>query len=247
MESSMKPVASFKSSLIVGWALVLFGLSVAAHAEDEDGFSGNMRLGYLATSGNTDSESGNVRARLDYRTGPWTHTFTGGAIGSREDDETNAESYELGARTNFDFNEYDFAFGRLAWRKDKFGGIDEQFSQTAGYGRRLLNTERHRWNVELGAGARQATRRDGVSENEAILRFGSDYRLRFNERATLTADLGVESGADNTITEFEVGLRSQLLSRFAFVASYTIRYNTDVPPGSTSTDRYTSLSLEYSF
>lgn len=228
-------------------AAAALALSATALAEDEDGVSGNVRLGYLATSGNTDSESGNARARIDYRTGKWTHTGTGGAIGSREEGDTTAESYELGARTNYDFNQYDFAFGRLAWRKDKFGGIDEQFSQTAGYGRRLLSTERHRWNVELGAGARQATRRDGESENEAILRLGSDYRLRFNDNTTLTADLGVESGADNTITEFEVALRSQLLSRFAFVGSYTIRYNTDVPPGSTSTDRYTALSLEYSF
>ena len=63
-------------------------------------------------------------------------------------------------------------FGRLSWRKDRFGAFDTQFSQTVGYGRRLIDSDKHKLNGEIGAGARQSETQNGLSENETIFRGG---------------------------------------------------------------------------
>ena len=238
---------SAPTAFIVSLALLLMAPAGAEESEDESPWSGTARLGYLATTGNTDTDNLNARFGLEYASGRWKHSGTAAGIGAREDDRTTAEAYELGLRSTYDFNPYDFAFAQLNWRKDKFSGVDQQFSQAVGYGRRLINQPRQHLNVEIGAGARQATLRDGLSQNEAILRLGSDYEYRFNDVAAFNFDLAVESGADNTFTEAVAAVRTQLLGRLAFVVSYTVRNNSSVPEGSTSTDTFTALSLEYKF
>jgi putative salt-induced outer membrane protein len=217
----------------------------AEQDEGEGGWSGAVRLGYLATSGNTDTDNLNARFELGYAAGRWAHSGFAAALGAREQDRTTAEAYELGARTTFDFNPFDYTFARLNWRKDKFSGFDEQFSQAVGYGRRLINHPRQTLNVEIGAGARQATLRDGERQNDAILRLGNDYEFRFTETSSFKFDLSVESGSDNTYSEAVSAVRTQLLGRLGLVVSYTVRNNSSVPPGSRRTDTFSALSLEY--
>jgi len=227
--------------------LLVAPLTAVAEEQDESGWSGAVRLGYLATSGNTDTDNLNARFELGYATGRWAHAGFAAALGAREEDRTTAEAYELGARTTFDFNPYDYTFARLNWRKDKFSGYDEQFSQAVGYGRRLINRPRQTLNTEIGAGARQATLRDGERQSEAILRLGSDYEFRFTATSSFKFDLSMESGADNTFTEAVSAVRTQLLGRLGLVVSYTVRNNSSVPPGTSRTDTYSALSLEYMF
>ncbi len=234
-------------------AVTAFGLlavppALADEDEAEEGpWSGSARLGYLSTSGNSETDNLNVRVVAEYASGKWLHRGVAAGVGAREDDRTTAEAYELGLRTTYDFNEFDFVFGRANWRKDKFSGFDQQFSQSIGYGRRLINQPRQHLNVELGAGARQARQRDGTTVNEAILRFGSDYEFRFNDVASFNFDIAIESGQDNTFTEAVGAFTTKLLGRLASVVSYTVRNNSRVPEGNTRTDTFTSISLEYTF
>lgn len=229
-----------------GAGLLLSGAPALAD-EDAGPWSGTARLGYLSTSGNTDTDNVNARFELGYAPGRWKHSGFAAGIGAREEDRTTAEAYELGARTTYDFNEFDYLFAQASWRKDKFSGYDQQISESVGYGRRLINTQRQHLNVEIGAGARQAKLRDGASRNEAILRFGSDYEYRFNDFAAFNVDLAVESGSDNTFSEAVAAVRTQLLGRLALVVSYTVRNNSSVPVGTSRTDTYSALSLEYKF
>jgi putative salt-induced outer membrane protein len=227
--------------------LLLVAPLMAVAEEQDEGWSGTVRLGYLATSGNTDTDNLNARLQLEYVTGRWAHSGFAAAFGAREEERTTAEAYELGARTTFDVNPYDYTFVRLNWRKDKFSGYDQQFSQAVGYGRRLINQPRQTLNVEIGAGARQATLRDGERQRDAILRLGSDYEFRFTETSSFKFDLSMESGADNTFTEAVSAVRTQLLGRLGLVVSYAVRNNSSVPPDTTRTDTLSALSLEYMF
>jgi putative salt-induced outer membrane protein len=42
-------------------------------------------------------------------------------------------------------------------------------------------------------------------------------------------------------------IKTGLIGALALVASYTVKNNSDVPPGSEKTDTFTALSLEYAF
>lgn len=221
--------------------------SSVAQDEAESAWSGKTTLGFLATSGNTETSTLNAGFQVGYETGNWAHSFKAAAVNAAENDVTTAEAYDAGWKSERNLTDHDFLFGRLNWRKDRFGGFDTQFSQTVGYGRRLIDADRHKLNAELGAGARQSETQLGVKEEETIFRAGLDYRWILSETAEFRQDLTAESGDKNTYVESVTALKARLLGDLALVASYTIKHNTDVPLLTEKTDTYTALSLEYAF
>ena len=222
--------------------------SFAQDAEESEGpWSGTATLGYLATSGNTETSTLNTGLEVGYTVGKWAHEFTASAVKAEDSNTTTAESYNAGWKSERKITDHDFLFGRLSWRKTRFGAFDTQFSQTVGYGRRLIDVDKHKLNAEIGAGARQSETQDGISESEGILRAGMYYKWLFSETAEFRQDVTAEGGSDNTYVESVTALSAKLLGDLALVASYTIKHNTDVPPLTEKTDTYTALSLEYKF
>ena len=227
-------------------ALLAAPLTVMAQ-EPESPWSGKAKLGYLATSGNTENSTLNTGFEVGYKSGKWAHMLTGAAINATEDDVTTAEAYDLGWKSERNLTDKDFLFGLLSWRKDNFGGFDTQFSQSVGYGRRLIDNDKHHLNAEIGAGARQSDLQDGTTEEETILRGGMYYKWMFSETAEFRQDLTAESGDENTYVESVTAISATLVGELALVASYTVKYNTDVPALTEETDTYTAISLEFAF
>jgi len=236
-----------KLRVILIAAALLSPISSMAQEEPESPWAGKASLGYLATSGNTENSTLNTAAEVGYTTGKWQHIASAFAIFASENEITTTEAYELGWKSERNISDHDFLFGRLDWRKDRFGGFDTQFSQTVGYGRRLINTDEHVLNAEVGVGARQSETRAGIKDDEAIFRAGAYYTWKFSETAEFRQDLTAESGGENTYLESFTGVSAKLMGNLALVASYTIKHNTDVPALTEKSDRYTALSLEYSF
>jgi putative salt-induced outer membrane protein len=218
-----------------------------AEAADEGPWFGNVQFGFLATSGNTDNSNLNSSFQVGYGVGKWVHTFDAFAIKATESNSTTAEAYSLGWRSERNLTERDFVFGRLDWRKDRFSGYTEQFAQTVGYGRRLIDVAPHALNAEIGIGARQAERDDGVNEDNLIVRAGLDYKWQFSETSAFTQTLAVEYGEDNTYVETVSAVTARLVGNLAMVASYTVKHNSDVLPGTEDTDTFSAISLEYQF
>lgn len=219
-----------------------------AAEEEEDGpWAGKATLGFLATSGNTENSTLNSSFEISYKAERWQHLFEAAAINASENNVTTAEAYDIGWKSERDLSEHNFVFGRLNWRKDQFSGYDTQFSQSAGYGRRLINTAVHKLNAEIGVGARQSQLIDGSMEDETILRAGLSYRWKLAENAEFRQDFVLESGAENTYRESATSLSATLIGNFALVASYTVKNNSVVPALTEKTDTYTAVSLEYTF
>ena len=237
-----------KVRLFLMLALVFTPLSlVAEETEEASPWVGKASLGYLATSGNTENSTLNTGFEVGYSSGKWAHLLTAAAISASENEENTAEAYDLGWKSERKITDLDFLYGRLQWRKDNFGAYDTQFSQTLGYGRRLIDNDKHKLNVELGIGARQSEVQFGGSQDETIFTAGGYYKWQFSETAEFRQDLKTESGSSNTYTESVTALSAKLVGDLALVASYTIKNNSDVPPLTEKTDTYTALSLEYSF
>lgn len=233
---------------IRGWLVVIAVAVIPVPAEADEGpWSGKATLGYLATSGNTENSNLNSGFEIGYKTGAWQHRLKAVAINATEEEQTTAEAYELGWKSERNLSDHNFLFGRLTWRKDRFSAYDTQFSQTVGYGRRLIDSDVHKLNAEVGAGARQSRLIDGTEENETILRAGINYLWQFSPTAQFRQEISTESGSENTYIESITALSARLLDDLALVASYTIKNNSDVPPLIEKTDTYIALSLEYAF
>ena len=225
----------------------LLAQEVADEATVESHWSGKATLGYLATSGNSENSTLNTGFEVRYTAGNWSHLVEAFAINASENKITSAEAYELGWKSERKLTDHDFLFGRLQWRTDRFGGYASQFSQTVGYGRRLVDNDKHKLNVEVGAGARQSELQIGTKEDETIFSGGLYYKWQLSETAEFRQDLTTEVGGENTYSESITAISAKLKGDLALVASYTIKNNSDVPPLTEKTDTYTALSLKYSF
>ena len=234
-----------RNALVVMTILAFAPLWAAEEEEAKSPWDGKATLGYLATSGNTENSNLNSGLEVGYTVDSWRHRMIAKAINATEDEATTAESYEWGWKSEYNFYQHNYVFGRLSWRKDRFSGYDEQFSQTLGYGRRLIDGERHQLNAEVGAGARQSDLSDGTSEDEVVFRGGVDYKWKISDSSEFRQDFVVESGGENTYLESVTALSAKVIGGIALVASYTIKNNSEVPVGTEKTDTYTALSLEY--
>jgi len=236
-------------------------LSAAAWAEDPEGpWSGTVAAGYLASSGNTDTNAWNFAAEGKYDIDRWHHTLAGFAIGGSENDSGTSESYKLRYDVKYDLNEKTYIFGDAEYNKDRFSAYDQQLFETVGVGYRFIRNDKHELNGQVGIGATQSDFRDakatdplpidarfGTSQNEVVYTLGGDYTWTISETSSFTQLLTTKIGSDNTYTESVTALRAKVLEQMAVVFSYTIKQNSDVPVGSDKKDTYTAISLEYGF
>jgi putative salt-induced outer membrane protein len=233
-------------------SLLMAAPLMAHEVEEEDEgpvspWSGKVRLGYLGTSGNTETTNMSGGFEVEYALEKWKHRLEGAGIKATENKDSTAEAYSAGWKSEWSMSEVNFLFGRLDWRKDLFSGYEKQFSQTVGYGHRLIDNEKHSLNGELGVGARQSDLAGGGSASETILTGGLYYKWAISETSDFTQDLLVEAGDENTYLESKTAISATLVGNLALVASYTIKSNSDVPLGTEKTDTFTALSLEYVF
>ena len=221
--------------------------AVAQAPAAPNAFSGKAALGYIATSGNTDSTSTNASLSLLYALTNWRHAFDLAAIGASTNEQTTAEAYLAKYEARRAFGEHGYLFTAFDYRRDRFSGYAEQMSETVGYGRRLIDRQRHVLNAGVGFGARQSELRDGTEEDDAIVRASADYVWTVSETTEFEQALVLESGSTNTMTEARSALRARIVGNVALVLSYRIKLNSSVPAGATKADRFTAVSLEYAF
>ena len=239
---------------LLAGCLLLTTASVFAHDDpDEKGvvnpWEGSGEFGFVNTTGNTETVALNLKLNI-IRTGErWRHRFTGTALVTSEDGNKDNERYTTEIQSDRKFNEKSWLFGAYRWDADKFGSYDPQLSLTAGYGRQLMNSEKHILKGEFGAGYRKLKETDsGNSSSEAIARFLLDDSWQIFKSTRWTNRLLVESGSSNTFIQFNTGLAVSMTDRFAVKLGIELRNNTKVPPGdSKHTDTITSANLVYNF
>jgi len=100
--------------------MVLSGIAIAQEEAEEGPWSGDLSLGYLSTSGNTDTTNYKTSFGIGYTRNDWEHRFSAASNGAVDTDVTTAESYQAGWRSTYNFTEKDFVFGTVDWRKDRF-------------------------------------------------------------------------------------------------------------------------------
>jgi putative salt-induced outer membrane protein YdiY len=85
----------------------------------------------------------------------------------------------------------------------------------------------------------------GAVEDEVVATFSSNYEHDLTATTKLRNKLLAESGADNTSLANDIALEVSMTSSFALAVGFGIRYNSDPPPLSESTDTLTTLNLVY--
>jgi putative salt-induced outer membrane protein len=223
----------------------------AQDAEEEgvNGWTGKGEFGFVSTTGNTESQALNFNLEFIRENELWRHRVFGAALSTSEDGDKDNERYQLELQSDRKLNETSYIFGAFRWDADKFGAYDPQMTLTAGYGRTLVSSETHTLKGEIGAGYRKLEEREtGNTTDEAIARFLLDDVWTITDTTEWGNRLLVETGGENTFTQFNTGLSVAMNQALAVKVGFELRNNTKVPPGdSEKTDTKTTVNLVYNF
>lgn len=238
-----------KYALVVGMLLAFTNVHAQDEAAAESGWTGAGEFGFVNTTGNTDSTALNLKLEFVKESEDWRHRVTGTALVTDKDGEKDNERYTLEGQSDRNLDEKSYILGVFRWDADKFGPYDPQYTATLGYGRHLIKTEQHELKAEIGVGYRKLEERTtGISNDEVIVRFLADDSWQVLESTLWTNRLLVESGSDNTFTQFNTAVAVAMNNKLSLKVGFEIRNNSDLPPGNAeNTDTITTANLVYKF
>ena len=227
-----------RTTLFIALCLVSASALAQNPAPPQDPLVGTVALGYLSTSGNTDSTNANASFKAIWDRGhDWIHSWSALAISARTNGVTTAEAYAAGYKAQRTLNMKSYLFATGDWRQDQFSGYSRQSTEAIGYGRKLVDTDKQMLSVEGGLGKKQATLTNGTDVDEGIVHGGLDYLLHLGETSRSRQKLLLEAGDKNRYTESTSAIKAKIRGNLALVASYVIKSNSDVPVGVEQTDR----------
>jgi len=242
----------FKFNSIV---LCAFLIAPAAQAQ----WTGKAELGFLMSSGNSESTSANTKFDLKRESPKWINTFFVGAVYGENGSFANAERYESSYQLDYKINDRLSWFGALRGEKDKFSGFVYQATVSTGAAYKFIDNPDTKLNFSLGAGYRRLQneiliktdagevidRIEGEEESDPVATFASAYEHNFTENTKITNKFLAESGSENTALQNDLALQVSMTKTLALAVGYAIRYNTDPPPLSETTDTLITVNLVY--
>lgn len=223
------------------------GMEPPVTEENQSKITGEGGLGLAVNRGNTENESFNAKLRLAYERARWKHQFVIEARKTTENEVTIGERYLFSEKTDYNFSERSYAFGAFRYDDDRFSGFEYQSSLTAGIGWHLIDSDKTKFDLDIGAGHRESKLNTGIADEQTIGRFGEHYETRLTDTTRIIQDLLVESGSNRTTTEFNTALNVAMNSHLALQLSFGVKHSSNPPPGLEDTDSISSINLIYNF
>lgn len=253
-----------KKSICMALALSM-GYAHSAQASSSDqsmGWSGNVSLGYLSTTGNTHKTTATGGTDLDHKTRKWRDHIKFDAVYSRDSGETTASRYQGAVQRNFDLKgEKHYFFTRATALKDQFSGYDYVLTTSVGYGQRVwekslsYSKKPAFLDLEIGPGYRYARIRsesispgDNRYERNGTIRTGAKFLFPLSATASFKQSLDgtfTVTGKRNIDAESDTALVAHVMDKLAVQISYQVNYVEFPPDGNSTTDTQTKVSLLY--
>jgi putative salt-induced outer membrane protein len=234
-------------------AATLFA-ALPAHAD----WSGKGEAGMVIASGNTETETANLKLQLANEVDKWKHQFGAAALYASSDPEgTTAQRWEVSEQSDYNYSPRDFWFGAARYEDDRFSGFNYQATVSAGYGRKFIDTDVTKFTGTAGLGYKFFETQDvldevtgvllvpGESDSQVVFRGTLDYDHSFTATTSLLDKFIVEAGSDNTFVQNDIALQVKMTDVLALAVGYSVRHNTDPPFGFEKTDTLTTINLVY--
>jgi len=226
-----------------------------AKPEDKSPWTSSVELGFIKTTGNTETQTTALKADVVYEVDKWRHTGHAEGYGQESEDATtgdtivSAERYELSGKSDYKFTERDYAYGQIKLKKDRFSGFEYENTLSIGYGRKALLKDNMELDLEIGPGARFYKADNGEAQDEALLVLAGKYWWAITDNSKFTQDLIFDIGEVYTDSKSVTGISANINKTLALKFTYTIRHKSEVPDPATTekTDTEAAMTLVYTF
>lgn len=234
-------------------AVGALGAVTPAHAD----WTGKGEAGLVIASGNTETETANVKLNMAHERDKWKNSFGLAGLYASDETGTTAQRWEAFGQSDYNFSPKTFWFGAARYEDDEFSGFEYQATVSTGLGRKFIDTDRTKFVGTAGVGYKFFETRDafdpdtgvlieeGAREDDIVFRGTLDFEHKFTETTTLIDKFIVEAGADNTFYQNDLSLQVKMTEVLALALGYSVRHNTDPPIGFEKTDTLTTVNLVY--
>jgi putative salt-induced outer membrane protein len=225
---------------------------VEESAPEKAQWTGNTELGFIQTSGNSDTQSFNGKFNIVRDLQPLKTAFKFEALTSEESGDPSKEKYFSELKLDYSLDKFDYFTSLLSYEDDRFSGYEYQSTLSLGYGYRAWNAEQGKLDFEVGPGYRRnalelRNEKGEKVEEEAIGRLGINLLVNISKNAKFTEVITIESGDSNTVYKSDMGLQSTLIGALAMKINYQVKHTDTVPEGTKNTDSLVGVTLVYSF
>jgi putative salt-induced outer membrane protein len=241
----------------------LFALPLA-HAADNTpvGWTGSGQAGVVLARGNADTTTANVKFDATDTYGDWKHLLHLAFLYGESADIASAQRLEGAWQTNYSFTPRLFVFGSAQGEDDHFDGFVYQATLSTGIGYKFFDADSTKLTGNVGFGYRrlqtetlehanggtQVTGRTyGESTSDGVGTAGLDYTQQLTKTTKLTDKLLIASGGQNTSVANDFAIAVNMTDALALSFGYGLRYNSNPPTGTKSTDELTTINVVYSF
>jgi putative salt-induced outer membrane protein len=249
----MKKTRSYSVSVLLAWgAQIMVLLSapqpVLARIGAPVAWEGGMEIGFISSSGNTDTSALNTRVKAVLNAGAKSkNELAFEALYSEDSGKTTSERYDLSLKSAYLLTRVDYVFARVRYEKDRFAGFDYRVAESVGYGRYLVQRDALTLQVEGGPGGSHREFLDGKREDEWIINMTGKLSWEIREKTVFTHTVTSDIGEDGTVTESVTALQAHLGGSSSMKTTYSLRHDSNPPPGASGTDARTSVTLVYDF
>ena len=216
-------------------------------------FFGDVELGFIVTTGNTNTSSAKLKTNLMQDVSNWRNQLKFDSLVKRENENESSLSaarYFTSLQSNYLLNESNtslFLYGDYEY--DKFSGIEKQASFATGYGWRFLEGKKNTIDLDIGPGLNYQETESKQSNLGYLVRLALQWGRIVSKRTRFNHDISAEhslSGLNSRIKS-ETSLVSQISGALSLKFSYLYRYNTMPEVGKRHYDAETSATFVFSF
>jgi putative salt-induced outer membrane protein len=219
-------------------------------AAEEPVWTSRVGLSYLATTGNTETETVGLDLRVTRRPTPWGLDISALFNRAEEDSVKTAERYYASLRGTRALSSRWDAFAGVSVEQDEFAGLDLRGIIETGATYKALLGPRHVLNLDLGVNWTDEERVPPEEDDSWLGGLtGLSYQFAISENASLSQDLRYFANFDNTEdwrADSLTAVTANLNKRLALSFSYEIRYRNEPIGDNEDTDTTTKVSLVWS-
>jgi putative salt-induced outer membrane protein YdiY len=180
-----------------------------------------LEFGYAQQAGAREKQDLSMRMQLDGKRGENTYRATARLLQTETDNLTVADRREAEFRWRYDINKRLFTQALTTYVEDGVRNIDLSVEQQLGGGYRIVDGDRHKANVGVGAVAQYLDRVNAEAQTALLGSFFQDYAYEMNSRLKLTQESSFMYSDTGALTT-----RSGAMVSAPTAGSYRLKFNT---------------------
>lgn len=240
--------------------LIASGLLLAGNAfaqEEVKPFTMDGELGFIATSGNTETTSLNAKLSAHQELEQWSNDFLFEGLYKKDDvtldddtseSQTTAQKFFISGQGNYKLANPDhrlFAFG--SYEDDRFSSFNYQSTVAAGWSQKLWDNETTKFEYSIGPGYSFAETSEGEDADSFIVRGALGFNWKISDTATFKQTMSTEVGEDNTKSKSISSISAKISSSLSMKLTLTFDHNSSVSEGTEKLDTQTAATIVYTF